>query len=425
VSERKESSGLTRRDFLKASVATLGGAGVLLLGKYFSALAAEEPTHSLPDPETRTLNNLEILREIKDTYGVEIPVEVSEKYLRETPFGVKQTNTIPTFEEAELLSKTVALVPGAQFLSGLVIPYREITKGVDAPSYMGRQWPFFLQPSKYPKGFPKDRFLSETAAIKLILPPEKEALSDPLPEAEDPRNLIPPLVQISLNPTGIKVKIPEKSIPRTILGERLSQVLVHEFAHGFQDPVSLANSKDLKEYWYRQAFTLLLKNTIDITNPVYVSFAKLNGWKLVSVRKLWEQYDPKTAYELYVKRGIQESLQVWDRDPKYWGPLEDRNARLSVYATYGPIQEAFAEFWTAYILYPDLLTDEERKYFGWIAKGLRNDPGQLIQEMLEKYGGPEQEAIAERQQTAIERIISKRRVAPRAVGFSHKYVVFY
>jgi len=320
----------------------------------------------------------DILSAIDEDFGIYIPNRVSTEYSSET-----MPNALLSLEEAKILSEAISLIPGVDYLSQIIIPFKQSGEGaIPGGSYLGYQWPAFLHRSDY-ESFPYDHFVSKETAIELKIPDNVD-MQDPLPKVgEEYSNVVlTPLLQITMNSAGIEANT-SIEIPWTTHGERLRQAVVHETGHALLDKVLLADFDgmvDMVEYWERNAFTLYNLNTTDIENPLLVAFAKVNGWNLVSYADFVRQYDPEAADR--VTKQLLESgreMNVWDRDHAIWGEIADRKVRITPYASYGPIQEAFCEYWMASILYPELLTPEEKEFFQRIHEGLRDDPEAFIQ----------------------------------------------
>lgn len=360
---------ISRRDFLKLTA--LGITGLALD-------AACTPAKRKVSTENLTAQD--ILTRIKGKYGVLIPPQAEAIYSKkDQQTGFITPNYIPSLEEAKVIEEAVSKVPAASYLSPLVIPFVNISEGaVAGGSFMGRDWPFFLRPKDY-TGLPTDRFLDDKPAIELLMP--LADLDAPLPvKTEDTSNL-PPISQITLNTARVKLNLQE-SVPWTNGRERLKQTVVHEFFHGLEDKVSIVNSPTILEYRKRQGFYLWNKNTNDITNPLYVTFAKVTGWRLVSIIDYIAQYDPQEAKRKLIEHPEPEKPFVWDMDPAIWGDLAHRHGGPTIYSRYGPIQESIAEYWMTSVLYPGLLTADERRYFDNIKNGLKGDPQKFVQEIV-------------------------------------------
>lgn len=365
---------ISRRDFLiGGSALGMLGFGSLFLRRNLISTRDSEQQVKLETPE-------EVLTRLKEKFGVEIPIQTLPIYSTEdTGTGEIRPNVVPTNEESQVLFETLAKIPGAGYLAQLVIPFRNYQEGaVAGGGYLGYQWPVFFHRDRYGE-FPYDRLVDVRSAIELQLP--NVDLSSPLPQKTENSSLLPVFSQISNQQAGVKIDLKEE-VPWTNHGERLKQAVVHEFGHGLEDQVSLAASSSVKDYWDRQTFTLFNKNTWDINHPLFVSFAKLTGWKLVPFIDFVRQYDPEHARKYLEPRPDVGGQPIWDRDFDVWGDLGHRRNRLTIYASYGPIQEAFTEFWMASILYPELLTGDEKRYFAKIHEGLKSDPQKLIQRIV-------------------------------------------
>lgn len=381
---------ISRRDFLKGAAVLLGATGASMVGLSLKdsqqARAAQGELENLGSTE-------EILAFLGKNYGVEIPNHVSPIYSEETYIKTSEgerklhdirENSLLSFEEAKIVAEAISSIPAVGFLTQLIIPFRRSEEGViPGGSYMGYQWPAFLQLKKYGE-FPYDRFISDKAAIRLILP-EGAKMTDPLPVVgKDYSNaVLTPLLQMSLNSAGVRANT-RTEIPWTTMGERLKQALVHETGHGLIDQVTIAASSDMENYWMRQSFALYNMTTIDIDNPLFKGFAEVNGWILIPFVELMGQYEPKKADSFANEHPERARKLFWERDPKIWGNLQDRKVRLTPYASYGPIQEAFCEYWMASILYPELLTEQEKKFFEAIQQGLQENPTAFIQGLVNK-----------------------------------------
>lgn len=388
--ERKKTPKISRRGFLRGLAVVMGATGASMIGL------------SLKDyQQARTvrgeLGNLEstekILAFLERNYGVEIPNHVSPVYSEETYIRTSEgelklhdtrENSLLNFEEAKIVAEAISSIPAVGFLTQLIIPFRRSEEGViPGGSYLGYQWPAFLQLKNYSE-FPRNRFISDKAAIKLILP-EGAKMTDALPVAgeEYSNAVLTPLLQMSLNSAGVKANT-RTEIPWTTMGERLKQALVHETGHGLISQVTIVASRDMEDYWKRQSFTLYNMTTTDIDNPLFKGFAEVNGWELIPFVELMRQYEPKKADSFADEHPERARKLFWERDLKIWGNLQDRKIRLTPYASYGPIQEAFCEYWMASILYPELLTEEERKFFETIQQGLQENPTAFIQGLVNK-----------------------------------------
>jgi hypothetical protein len=388
--EREKTPKISRRSFLRGAAVVLGAAGASMIG-----LSLKD--HQQARTARGELGNLgsteEILAFLEKNYDVEIPNHVSPVYSEETYIRTSEgelklhdtrENSLLNFEEAKIVAETISSIPAVGFLTQLIIPFRRSEEGViPGGSYLGYQWPAYLQLKNYDE-FPRDRFISNKAAIKLILP-EGAKMTDALPVVREEYSnaVLPPLLQKSLDSAGVKANT-RMETPWTTMGERLKQALVHETGHGLINQVTIAASRDMEDYWKRQSVTLYNMTTIDIDNPLFKGFAEVNGWKLIPFVELMRQYMPKKADSFADEHPERARKLFWERDLKIWGNLQDRKVRLTPYASYGPIQEAFCEYWMASILYPKLLTEEEGKFFETTQQGLQKNPAAFIQGLVNK-----------------------------------------
>ena len=322
----------------------------------------------------------QILLEINQRYGVLIPTEVSDEYTETTPNGEIIPNILPTIEQAEVINRAIGKLPSPGYFVQLIIPTANPGEGaVAGGSYLGRDWTLFLDPDG--NGLPEDGFANEESAIQLAIPLSEN--SDILPEKGENNSVLPFIVQVSVENSGVELNL-EEEVPWTTHGERLEQAVIHEFFHAVEDKFSLANSSSFEKYREKQCFTLFGNHTCDINNPLFVTFAKAAGWKLTSSYEIMKQYDPEFA-EKYLKEHPHSARNTmfWERDPEIWGDLAERRNHLTIYNSYGPIQESMAETWMAFYLYPELLTPAERQYFQNLDRGLRAGPESFINQVVQ------------------------------------------
>lgn len=370
---------LSRRGFLKfVGVTAIGtGLGLAWVNRRNIAFEADEFLLSFRSTE-------EILKFVQERYSIEIPARPLSEYSHETWVedesgqGKSETiqNTTLTHEEAVTIGTTLGLIPGAGSLAQLIIPYRNHEKkAIPGGSYMGYYWSRSME---FSRQLPKD---TDKAAIRLDLPADI-SLDDSLPEISEGDVLLPFMSQLGLVESGVTVKITHE-LPWTTHRERLKQSIVHEFGHGLWDQVALADSKTYKDYYNTGWHAPYNFNTWDVNHPILVTFAEVNGWKLVPYPQFVEQYDPEYAEELVQNKSEVANASIWDRDAEVWGPLEDRVMRLTPYASYGPPQETFPEFFMASILYPEFLNERETHYFKRIHEGLRRNPQAFFKSIVE------------------------------------------
>jgi hypothetical protein len=368
-----------------------GGVATLLTGVNMAASAGAGTETPFPTtaietpagvtsrgPELRTTE--QILQEIKTKYGVTIPDHVDPLYSRENTDGSVTPNLVPNPEQASAIEEAIARIPRADYLAPIMLLYKGTDISVTTGDYLGYLWPLFLHRSQYPS-FQYDRLLGGEAAVEVDIPdvnlntalPKKTAEMGLLPRAPD-------------NPNTTE------TVPWTTQKERLEQVITHEYGHAIQDQASLRASilreptdpaAAIKDYWSKQSYAPYNQNTWDTTNPVYEGFAKVDGWKLIPYPDFVRQFDPEAADQIPTKYPQDANLLIWDRDPAVWGDLEHRINQLTIYASYGPIQEAWAEFWMTYIRYPQLLTQQQRAFFQNIQQGLRNGPDDFFRRVVQ------------------------------------------
>jgi hypothetical protein len=357
---------------------------------------------ALKEPESESLPD--ILEEIKSKYGIYIPALAGEFTQYQVCQGTdnkleqcgKEASTQISLDEAETMKNAFKHIPFAGKLAQLIIPFRNTSAdAIGGGNYLGPNWDFFLDISKY-QTFPHDRYLSSLSAVKLIL--SNKGLNEPLPPVTQSSNFLPLFSQISLDATGIS---PKNTVlyPWTNYGERLTQVIIHEVGgHGVTELAGSIKVHHNPEADYASsAMSLLGGIPLDTNNPIISSFAKVNGWRLIPYRESmaqWGNIGRQLAEELSRTNPKMAEWPVWDRDPKYWGSLKDRTVRVDTYASYGTIKETFATYFMVYALsktdnrYKSLLSETETRYFEKMFKGLSGNPEKYIQQLIEENPGP-------------------------------------
>ncbi len=159
-------------------------------------------------------------------------------------------------------------------------------------------------------------------------------------------------------------------------GEEVERTIIHEEGHAFDNEV-LRQALPPKVYEVEK-YDMIGNTNVGVHNPIYQTFARVNGWKLVPLEEVgvFKGYSPKEID--YIKKTNQwptSSPGAWVRDEAYW---PKGKVRLTVYATHRPIQETFAEYFMASRMYPEYLTPDEQRYFLRIHKGLIDDVRSFI-----------------------------------------------
>lgn len=122
--------------------------------------------------------------------------------------------------------------------------------------------------------------------------------------------------------------------------ELLQQIFFHECGHMVSSSIFRAVVSE-KEYYETQILGTRLGYGREDRNPLYVSFAKLEGWEQENVEAF------------YVKKKS-DSRTTYDK-------AKDK------------IEEHFAELFGLYFSNPSVLTPQERKFFGKIVDGFKTD----------------------------------------------------
>lgn len=103
-------------------------------------------------------------------------------------------------------------------------------------------------------------------------------------------------------------------------------------------------------------------------DPIYSTFAKVAGW----------QFGPTDVDAQTVMIEFKEGQATSKTEVKKFVGWHRQTADGQFYSN---IEGAFAEFFATYIFHPTLLSEEQRKYFGNIHEGLKNNPEQFIGEI--------------------------------------------
>ena len=422
IPEKKDAPNLSRRSFLKATAGVLVATGSVLLYENYSG----KINRFLGTPENNSLNDsvndveiankkvnktegeelLGTIREIQSKYGVYIPslegefsdyqvcLGTNNELIR---CGEKENSTQITKEEAVIIKEGLDKIPSPGRFVQMVIPFRKNSPDViGGGSYLGYNWDYFLDPSKY-QDYPKDRYLSNISAVQLFISDKK--VDSALPPVTSNSNFLPLLSEAGMNQLGLKATN-RVDYPWTTYGERLKQVVIHEIGgHGVDEYASRIKVKNNPRADYEaSAMSLFGGIPLDTNNPVISSFAKVNGWKPVPYSDFltqWGDYGKEQSDDLKRKNPKRADWPVWDRDTKVWGELGNRNIRLDPYASYGTVRETFATFFMFYTLSKSdnrydksLLTKEEIKYFDGMFKGLSKNPEGYIKTLIEENPGP-------------------------------------
>jgi hypothetical protein len=386
---------MSRRDFLKLGGIALAAGGLLGYGAYeldrTPDVSKEEPCE-------------DVLNKIQSKYGIYIPRSEGE-YVQ---YGSYQTeggkteryggvpNTQVNLEEAKIIEESLAIVPSAGKLVQLIIPFRDSAPGVFPGGYFwGRDWDYQFDRSKYPE-YPTDRYISELSAIQLILTDKN--MDEPLPVITPDSNCLPAFSLFAMSMAGIK-PVNAVNFPWTTHGERLRQTVIHEVGHGISVLANRmkVNFDPLIES--RASYMSLFGGAnMDTYNPIYSSFAQINGWKMIPYAEFvsqWGEYGKAQAEYLEANIPHDAHWPIWDRDPAVWGPLENRRVRLDTYSSYGSISETFASFFMFYLLGKhdsrydlSLLTKQERSYFREMDWGLTLSTEGYLRALIKNYPGP-------------------------------------
>lgn len=365
---------------------------------------------NLPMPEISSgkPQSLEaILAATKKEYGIEVPIEPDEKYRVDLNLanyeGVLNNglNTQLTLDEAKVLSQSLDKIPAAGEIYQLIIPYRfalyypdhqgKLRERFAGGTNLGYFWPIGRGqrlndslPKIIAQEHPKSPFFAtDKAAFELKLP-DQPNLDDPLPAKKSGDVPLGSFTNIATSNVRLNLK---EEVPWTTHRERLKQAIIHEFGHGLLNQVALSASCDqvhcdTREYYQGLSISLINGETVDWDHPIIKTFAQVNGWQLVTFTELLGRFGIDANSDIFKEAQAKEKQgkvhMYWARNPDVWGDLAHRKPRLTTYASYGPIQEAFAEFWMASIAHPQYLNKNEKDYFAKIHNGLKDNPKQFF-----------------------------------------------
>lgn len=273
-----------------------------------------------------------------------------------------------SYGELSAINRGLDLVPGAKYLSKVLVPYRspEASAGrrIDWTSgqYIGR--------SRDPKLY------KEVPQVRLDLPNGFGI--------NDKGGIVP----VYAGKTMYERPSSDDELPQPTIGEGITRVVIHEYGHAFDDAVFFeARSKE--DYMREAGNDSDVFANLSAFNPLYQSFARVNGWKLAPLEEL-DVY-PRDVLEKSRREKLWPfgSPGAWIRDTEVWGEgvtydlpwFIPPRVRLTVYATINHIDETFAEFFMASFLYPEFLTRDERAYFDKIKIGLKENPRAFIKEV--------------------------------------------
>ena len=378
--------GLSRRNLIIGSIATGGGLVTAEILREWGdivglATLAQDTLRRLEFGEdiTSPESTKDVFTRIQKKYDIEIPWQRRPEFTAtpdfvETQAGsgfilVDEGNTASvSLAEAKIIENALDNTPSPGSLVQVILPYR-FRPGKGRPNiaqgtYMGRSWRLELAGEPTVCTDSLDRPLDPASAVNLLLP-AIYSLSDLLPDLS--------------SYGGASVYFGQKQakgaeqIPNTTQAERLRQVVIHEIGHGLDDQISWRAFPKPSDHCDNVGIVNLCGlASMDENNPLYKSFATVNGWKLMD------------GDDILRSCGMSENLipksppnYGWVRDPNLWG--DPPRVRISRYATEGNISEAFAEFFMASRLYPWLLTKQERRYFDNIAEGLSQNPEEFLQ----------------------------------------------
>jgi len=366
VQEIEHSRRISRRKFLIVSGSSfvVGGAAAVGGWKLFETL-------------TKSSEN-----QISARFGVLVPLNTDERFfIKEDTYpklyDLSERNPADlTTDEANIIEESLSRIPYAGKLAPLLLPYRYKSESDDSGItgiYWGRRW------SSSIKKFNSDH-LDEDAATALFLP---ENFS---PDRE---------VEPSLVFTGIAGDRGRSTafdeIPLGTYRDAFNRTVLHEYGHALADAVFYL-ARPLEAYKNESSNSMYVPYFNVLANhPIYQSFAKVNGWKLIPIDETGLGPD-SDDYKQAIEKGGEYpwgSPGAWIRDTEVWGEgpyeqipwLATKKIRLTQYASVAMIHETFAEFYMASVLYPEYLTKEEGAYFGRLHEGLKKDAKAFLKQI--------------------------------------------
>lgn len=319
--------------------------------------------------------------QISDRSGVLVPLSTDQRFSM-TDDTYSETYDLSGRNPAELtkvevsiISESLSKIPYAGELAPLLLPYRH--KAGDSGItgiYWGRTWSSAVK--KFDAGH-----IDEDAGIGLFLPDN----------FNPDEKVAPSLVYNGLaGDRGRSTEFDE--IPLGTKRDGLERTVLHEYGHALAD-AAFYLARPLEDYKNESSNSMVIPYFNVLANhPIYKSFAKVNGWKLVPLDETGlgpEGDDYKQALE----RGEYPwgSQGAWVRDTRVWGegPYEEipwlatKKVRLTQYASVAMIHETFAEFYMASVLSPEHLTKDEKSYFDRLHKGLNGNTKAFLRQITE------------------------------------------
>lgn len=302
-----------------------------------------------------------------------VPSDLFSQYEHLTMMTGELDRKIPnaqlTREEALETAITLDLLPNVGTLVQLILPFRNYKVQFYSAEYLGHDWPQYLN-SDYV--LPRNKFSTPVSAVEINLP-ENDDLDDPITKKDYDEN-----IEFALNVReawlkGLDVKhtINGDFLPTTYR-EDFQHMLIHDlYGHGFWESVGFAAAANVDEYRKLDYTTTMGENLLDINHPLMRSFAAVQGWELVPYRQYLDDFGQDTKQ--YILEKVDTAIAdcyVWERRKNIWGGITDRKVRLNPYADYLGMHEAFAEYLSASVMRPDLLTSDELHYFRRIFAGM-------------------------------------------------------
>lgn len=324
------------------------------------------------------------VNQLPNDYGIFVPPSTDERFFVEDetlaalydPIARKPTELKK--EEIGVIEEALSYIPYAKSIAPLLLPYRYEAQSDDF-GYTGIYWGHFW--SRSIKNI-DHKHLDDTSAIALFL-------SDNF----DLNRKVEPSFQFTgiAGDKGRSTALNE--IPLGTYRDSLKRVVLHEYGHALADAVFFL-ARSAEEYINEADNSVNVPYYNVLANhPIYQSFAKVNGWKLVPLDETGVGLDSDN-YKIALESGEYPwgSTGAWIRDTEIWGegPYEsipwfvpDDKVRLTQYASVAMIHETFAEFFMASVLHPEFLTEEERMYFGRLHEGLNGNAKEFLQQIAD------------------------------------------